>query len=215
MHRLQIRSARGLLTDPELGALAVAALIRADAMGLLSRQITSLDEESLQNIETGMAEVGIDSVFMKEYRHLSRRESEGRPSCSQQQQLVDLLRRVVKVLDDSPVPAHEWPVLQKTLGPELLGRLLGVSETEAGSYDFDARLVPDEIAARLHFLAFVATDLAGSYSDEGIRRWFDRKRERLDGSSPAELLCKSWSPEDDKAREVRELAEALHWSPTV
>ena len=71
------------------------------------------------------------------------------------------------------------------------------------------RATPDAVAARLHHLALVVGDLAGSYNDIGIRRWFRRKRSQLDGQPPAALLARDWDPDDEGPRRVRELARSL------
>ena len=94
-----------------------------------------------------------------------------------------------------------------------MARLLGISQSSARRYFLGSRSTPDTVAARLHFLAFVVGDLAGAYNDIGVRRWFDRPRQRLDGSTPAQTLGERWSPDDDDPRRVRELARALLSSP--
>ncbi len=55
----------------------------------------------------------------------------------------------------------------------------------------------------------VVGDLAGSYNEVGIRRWFQRKRTLLDGRSPAALLKRNWDPDDEGPRRVRALARSL------
>ena len=50
-------------------------------------------------------------------------------------------------------------------------------------------------------------------NDIGVRRWFDRPRQRRDGSTLAQTLGERWSPDDDDPRRVRELARALLSSP--
>ena len=105
--------------------------------------------------------------------------------------------------------------MQHVLGLELLARLLGISESSARRYLSGSRSTPDSVAARLHFLAFVVGDLGGAYNDIGVRRWFDRPRRRLDGSTPAETLGERWSPDDEDARRVRDLARALLSSPVT
>ena len=115
----------------------------------------------------------------------------------------------------SPSPASEWPALSRSLGLDLLSRLLGVSQSSARRYVSGTRKPPDRIAARLHFLALVAGDLAGAYSEIGGRRWFDRKRTALGGNSPTEELAGDWSPEDDGPERVRKLAAALTVSPAA
>ena len=186
--------------------MAIAALSRADAMGLLSEQITRLDDKAMQGLETGMAEAGIGQTLLSELQRLP---------CSDPVRLSALLERINEALDESPAPAHEWRVLQGTLGLELLARLLGISHSSARRYLSGSRPTPDTVAVRLHFLAFVAGDLAGAYNDIGVRRWFDRPRKRLDGGTPAQTLGQSWLPEDEGPRLVRELALALVSSPAT
>ncbi len=123
------------------------------------------------------------------------------------------LEKINDALDESPAPAHEWRALQGVLGLDLLTRLVGISQSSARRYISGTRSTPDVIAARLHFLAFVVGDLAGAYNDIGVRRWFDRPREGLDGNTPAQTLGDEWSPADDAPRRVRELTRALAPSP--
>lgn len=47
----------------------------------------------------------------------------------------------------------------------------------------------DTVATRLHFLTFIVGDLSDTYTDIGIRRWFDRSRKELDDHTPALLLA--------------------------
>ena len=114
-----------------------------------------------------------------------------------------------------PVPRTEWPALSRSLGLDLLSRLLGISHSSARRYLSGTRTTPKVIAARLHFLALVAGDLAGAYNEIGVRRWFDRKRSALGGKTPAEVLTGDWSAEDDGPERVRDLAAALSFSPAT
>ena len=206
MTNLHIQSVRSPFDDPKLASAAIAALSRADAMGLLPRQITCLDDTAMQGLETGMAEAGIGQTFLSELHRLP---------CSDPARLSALLERINEALDESPAPAHEWRALQGTLGLDLLATLLGISPSSARRYLSGSRTTPDAVAARLHFLAFVVGDLSGAYNDIGVRRWFDRVRRRLDGSSPARMLAHGWSPDDEGPQRVRELARALVSSPVT
>jgi hypothetical protein len=76
-------------------------------------------------------------------------------------------------------------------------------------YQSGERDTPDDVAARLHFLALVVSDLAGSYNDIGVRRWFQRKRTLLDGRAPVTLLKGHWDPDDEGPMRVRQLAREL------
>jgi hypothetical protein len=55
----------------------------------------------------------------------------------------------------------------------------------------------------------VVSDLAGSYNDFGMRRWFERPRTQLGGKSPRALLGARWAPDDKAALQVRALAATL------
>ena len=153
-----------------------------------------------------MSEAGIGRSFLAELQELP---------CSDAARLSTLLEKINEALDQSPAPAHEWRALQGVLGVDLLTRLLGISQSSARRYISGNRSTPDAIAARLHFLAFVVGDLAGAYNDIGVRRWFDRPRERLGGNTPAQALGDGWSPGDDGPLRVRELARALASSPAT
>jgi hypothetical protein len=119
------------------------------------------------------------------------------------------LRRLFDELEQSPVPEHEWPSLLGTLGLELLTPLVGVSPASARRYAGGQRATPDEVADRLHFLALIVADLAGSYNEFGIRRWFGRSRPQLDGRSPSQLLHGDWRADQAGPQRVRALARAL------
>ena len=133
--------------------------------------------------------------------------------CSDPARLSALLKRINDALNESPAPAHEWRALQGALGLDLIAKLLSISQSSARRYISGTRSTPDTIAARLHFLAFIVDDLSGAYNDIGVRRWFDRPRNRLDGNPPARLLAGHWLPDDEGARRVRELARSLVSSP--
>ena len=206
MAEIHIQSVQSPFDDPTVMPVAIAALSRADAMGLLSGEIACLDDAAMRGLGTGMAEAGIGRDFLPELQSLSA----GNPA-----RLCALLGKINQALDESPAPTHEWQALQQVLGLELLARLLGISVSSARRYYSGARSTPDPVAARLHFLAFVVGDLAGAYNDIGVRRWFDRPRKPLGGTAPARLLVEDWSPDDEGPRRVRELARALRSSPAT
>ncbi len=120
-----------------------------------------------------------------------------------------LLQMIVDALEASPAPAHEWKGVSRVFPVEDLAGLLAISASSLKRYHSGERDTPDDVAARLHFLALVVGDLAGSYNDTGVRRWFQRKRTQLDGRSPAAVLKRAWDPDDDGPRRVRELARNL------
>ena len=123
--------------------------------------------------------------------------------------LASLLTTMIAALEASPAPKFEWGGLARVFDAEQLASLLNISISSLKRYQAGERATPDAIAARLHFLALLVGDLAGSYNDIGVRRWFQRQRTRLDGRAPAELLTGEWDPDDPGARHVRELAREL------
>ena len=206
MSNLQVQSVRPPFNEPNLASAAIAALSRADAMGLLPRQITCLDDSAMQELKKGLAEAGIGRTLLASL-HAQPRFDPVR--------FLALLKQISEALDQSPAPAHEWRALQDVLGLDLLTRLLGVSHSSARRYLSGSRDTPDAIAGRLHFVALVVGDLAGAYNDIGVRRWFDRERSRLDGNTPAQALGESWTPDDHGPSRVRELSRALASSPVT
>lgn len=181
-------------------------MIRADAMGLLARKITCLDDSAFQSLATGLTHAGICRGFLAELRH---------PADMDPEHFFGVLAKVHEALDESPAPTTEWPALHGVLGAELLAVLVGISASSIRRYLSGARPTPDAIAVRLHFLALVVADLAGAYNDIGVRRWFQRPRERLGGSAPARLLAGDWYPDNDGPSRVRELAASLASSPAT
>jgi uncharacterized protein (DUF2384 family) len=99
--------------------------------------------------------------------------------------------------------------MRELLGDEMLEKLLGVSRQSIHRYSSGERATPQEVAERLHVLALIVSDLAGSYNEFGIRRWFGRPRSQLGGRSPSVVLKRGFRPDDDDIRRVRGLAAAL------
>jgi hypothetical protein len=119
------------------------------------------------------------------------------------------VERLVAALDASPVPEREWEPLRNLLGDELLGPLVGVSQSSLARYAAGTRATPDVVAARLHVVAIVCADLRGGYNEYGIRRWFVRPRPSLEGASIVDALGPDWEPDGPSAAKVRELAASV------
>ena len=120
-----------------------------------------------------------------------------------------LIERLDEALTASPLPDREMPELLRVFDREHLALLTGTSNVSLGRYLAGSRRWPDELAARIHWLALVLSDLAGAYNDFGVRRWFERERTQLDGRSPRQLLGAEWDPADPDVERVRQLAAAL------
>lgn len=129
--------------------------------------------------------------------------------------LGTLLDELEEALVQSPVPSSEWPAMERVFDAQYLSNLLGISPSSLRRYASGARQTPDDVAARLHFVALVVGDLAGSYNDIGIRRWFERDRSQLGGQAPVDLLEGAWDPDDAGPTRVRALAASLLASPVT
>lgn len=125
----------------------------------------------------------------------------------QHKQRQQLLSTTYRLLEDSPTPATEWGGLREIVGDELLARILSISVASLRRYAAGERRCPDEVAARLHWLAMVVEHLEGSFNAFGIRRWFQRSRQALGGLSPLAVLGEAWHPESAGPRRVMALAE--------
>ena len=109
----------------------------------------------------------------------------------------------------SPVPEAELPKLDVLFGNDRLASLIGVGSSSLRRYLAKDREVPDDVAGRLHLVAQVVGNLAGSYNDRGIRRWFERPRVQLDGQSPEDILKGQWGTDDPTVTCVASLAADL------
>lgn len=203
--------ATALLAPPsaQLRALAARAAVRADAMGLLpdGAELSAAHPLNAAHTLSRVLDVARDAG-------IGRALTLPRDSTDEERWegfVIDLL----DALEESPLPRTEWVGLERVLGADLLAGLVGVSPSSLRRYAAGTRDTPDDVAARLHFLALVVGDLAGSYNDIGVRRWFSRRRSQLGGQAPADLLEGAWDPQDERPEQVRRLAAALLGAPAT
>ena len=181
--------------------LMFEAARRAEAMGLVEpASVTSADASALRLLASRIRRAGIASAAADQLHNVEA------PSAAE---VAGLLETLVAALEASPVPKFEWSGLGRVFAPDDLAALINVSVSSLKRYQSGDRDTPDDVAARLHFLALVVSDLAGSYNDIGMRRWFHRKRTLLDGRAPVALLKGNWDPDDDGPMRVRQLAREL------
>lgn len=201
MHKIQIISVYEPFDRPDLGQAAIQMLGLADAMGVLpsDARIRALDWEAVRVVGRHIAEAGIATGLVPNLE---------KPS--EPKEALELLRAIVRILEENPAPEYEWERLQKLFPNDELGSLLGVSPTSVGRYRSHSRRTPDAIAARLHLLARIIHHLEGAYNDLGVRRWFRRRRTALGDKSPADLLTDEWDPDDKGPQRVLELARSLN-----
>jgi hypothetical protein len=107
------------------------------------------------------------------------------------------------------MPRQELRRLTATLDLDVIGRIVGASPMSLRRYVAGSRETPDDVAARIHWLALTTHDLLGAYNAIGVRRWFERPRLTLGDRSPLEILARDWDPEDADVVAVRTLASAL------
>lgn len=181
--------------------LILEAARRADAMGVMQLdEAAALDVGAARRLVTRARQAGVARTPAFSWANVEA------PS---ERELSDLLRLVIAALEGSPVPKTEWPSLARVFETDQFARLLGISPSSLRRYQLGSRETPDAVAERLHFLALVVADLAGTYNDIGIRRWFERPRSALGGKAPSALLEGEWDPEGPSAQKVRRLARSL------
>lgn len=204
--RLQIRSVRAPLDDPETAEAAVDVLKAMEAMGLLAHDVDELTLDVVRSVATRAAEVGVGESAAASLRSTASRSPD---------RAAAALRELQRALEGSPLPAFEWPAMIELFGAERLAELVGVSVASLRRYAADQRPTPDVVAARLHLIARIVAELRGAYSEVGVRRWFERTRSLLGGRSPDSLLSGEWDPDGGDANRVLALARSLTASPTT
>jgi hypothetical protein len=204
--KLQIRSVRAPLDDPDTAEAAVDVLKAMEAMGLLADDVDELTLEVVRSVATRAAEAGVGVAAAASLRSTASRSPDGAAAA---------LRELQRALEGSPLPAFEWPAMIELFGAERLAELVGVSVASLRRYAGDQRPTPDVVAARLHLIARIVAELRGAYSEVGVRRWFERARSPLGGRSPDTLLSGEWDPDGGDAESVLALARSLTASPAT
>lgn len=205
MTEVRIKSIEGPFQDRPKSAMAACQLLyRAEYLGLLDAKLVvgSLTESRVRSLVGVLASRGVASAA-------ALRLTAPAAFAVSDEELASLLSQVREQVADSPLPESEWKPMREALGDELLSKLLGVSATSLRRYADGDRTTPDPVAARLHALAMITSDLAGGYNEIGMRRWFLRPRPQLDGLAPAELMAGGFDPDSESVERVRDLAAWL------
>ena len=184
----------------DLARLTFEAVRMAEAMGIVEPGPARVDTAAIRDLASRIRRAGIG---MSADAALARIET---PS---NEQLTEILTMLVAALEASPVPKYEWKAVGRIFPPEELGSLLDVSASSLKRYQSGERDTPDLVAARLYLIALVAGDLAGSYNDTGVRRWFERPRSVFGGRSARQSLTRRWTSQDEAARRILSAAESL------
>lgn len=204
-------SVEGPFQDRPKSALAACQLLyRAEYLGLLDAKLVvgPLTESRVRSLVAILASHGVASA-------VALRLTAPAAFSVSDEELASLLSQVREQVADSPLPESEWKPMREALGDDLLSKLLDVSATSLRRYADGERTTPDSVAARLHTLAMITSDLAGGYNELGMRRWFLRPRPQLDGLAPAELMAGGFDPDSEGVERVRDLAAWLVGSGSV
>jgi hypothetical protein len=181
--------------------LLVEAARRAEAMGLVEPGAVGRgDLDAVRHLASRVRRAGIAASAADHLNNVAA------PTADDVSEVLEML---IAALEASPAPKFEWTGLARVFPPDELAALLNVSLSSLKRYQSGERDTPDAVAARLHFLALVVGDLAGSYNDIGVRRWFHRKRSLLGDRTPAALLKSDWDPDEEGPARVRKLAREL------
>jgi hypothetical protein len=184
-------------------------LTRASAMGVLAgATVTQIDAQAVQRVLSALHKQGLIGAAPVALAPLLK-AGPARLDAATAERMADSVDQLVAVLDESPAPASEWAPMRAVFGDDVLGDLLGIAPASLRRYAAGERATPQATAERLHWLAMVVSDLAGSYNDFGMRRWFERPRTQLGGKSPRALLGARWTPDAKAAQQVRALAAVL------
>lgn len=189
---------------PRLGAATVGPIIdlvrTAHAMGLEPEPVPPrLDLVLVRRIAAAAAKAGIGRDAAIALR------TDPLPLA----RVPALIDQLTDSLRASPMPRQELERLTATLDLDTMGRLVGTSPMSLRRYLAGTREAPDDVAARIHWLALTTHDLLGAYNAIGVRRWFERRRSTLGDRSPIEVLTRDWDPEDADVMKVQALASAL------
>ncbi len=126
------------------------------------------------------------------------------------EKIEDELMRLRAAVENTPLPYQDLTALLKIFDLSELGVLLEVETPELKKVLEKATVsLSKDAQMRAHFLAMIVADLSGSYTNFGIKKWFSRKRSKLQDRSPFELLERNWKPDDERVLQIRKLAESL------
>lgn len=203
MDHVQIESIdKAFTADDELTEQALKLLFRAEFVGCLPhRRAVTLGPEFVRSIGRCLGQARLPSA-----RWIFVTDPRADLPASRWHVAITAMNDQIEM---SPLPEGEWGPVADTLGEDLLARILGISASSVRRYQAGKRTTPQDVAERLHFLALLLADLAGSYNEYGLRRWFARPRAALDGRRPLDLLGEHFDPDGSDAQRLRELAAGL------
>jgi uncharacterized protein (DUF2384 family) len=201
MKDIRLESMSAPFSESGAGPAAARVIAFAATTGLLENvSVRALDMPTWETVLKRLRDLGIGKI--QGTATTGRRDMRG-------EELSRAIQMIYNAIEASPMPSSEWTSMRALLKDDLLERVLNVSRQSIQRYAAGDRQTPQAVADRLHAIALIASDLAGSYNEFGIRRWFERPRTQLSGKAPVAILKGDWDPDADNPRKVRELAAAL------
>jgi len=199
MSMLRLRSAEPPFSDVAVAGQAARLLALAEAVGLWEPRglVATLDHRVFVEALEATAAHGVARYAPLDWKVYADKGPED---------LGAWIRTLRDDIASSPVPELELPRLERLFGTDRLATSVGVASSSLRRYSSRERAIPDDLGSRLHLLSRVVGDLAGSYNERGIRRWFERPRSHLEGKAPEEILRGRWDPDDAAVVQVAALA---------
>lgn len=185
--------------DPAVAMIAIGITVRARTLGLPIPELNTLelDTQGFQDVLMALEKRGLKTQPPREQLF------EYRPEV-----ILEALIKLEMEFEGLPLPELDFSTITKVFALSQIGKLLGVTE-DIRHFAEHTTALPEISQRRAHFLAMTIADLTGSYSFSGITKWFNRKRTKLGGLAPLDVLSGDWEPSDAKALSVRQLAASL------
>jgi len=120
----------------------------------------------------------------------------------------DRVWQTISALGQVDLCRGEVEGLSQILTRKRLAHMVGVSEPDLVAFGNSEGYLGTDAEIRLHYIAGLVAMLKATYNELAVRRWFERRRDRLGGQSPAEVLSGGWAPGDEDAARVIALAKA-------
>ena len=199
---LRFRSAEHPFDNSAVAGQAARLLALVESLGVWQphSSVEVLDRRVFIDALGAIAQAGVGRIAAVEWERYADKAPE---------EFANWIKRLRDDVAASPVPELELPNLDALFGTERLSASLGVATSSLRRYLAQDRDVPDEVAERAHMLARIVNDVAGSYNERGVRRWFERPRPQLEGRAPAAILSGPWDPDDPDVGKVAALAAEL------
>jgi hypothetical protein len=199
MTQIRVSSVQPPFEWPDAGRPALRLLLVADAIGVLP------GTEPIHALNLAVVRTAVEALVARDVATAPGSEIL-QLGADEYERWAKLLTDVIADVRHSPLPETEWAPMLDLFGADVLASLVGVSPASVQRYATGTRATPDDVAERLHFLALLVAELAASFNEIGVRRWFHRPLPQIDGDSPSERLRGDWSPHDSHVDTLMDVA---------